>query len=263
MDDLDQPLAPPSGVGRMFTSTRRVRLGDVSPRGRLRLDSLTRYTQDASNDDTTDAGLSDDPGWVVRSTVVDELKPARYREWLTITTFCVGLGTRWADRRLTITGDSGARYEVSTLWVCVDAETGRPHRLTDEFLSLYGEAAAGREASARQRNPKLRSVDPAALTTETWQLRKTDFDPLEHVNNAAYWCAVEQWLGDGPDMPRRSRIEYGSGVEAADSVDIVRSVLAAPVDNDSSAPVLALWWQQKGSVAASATVAPLAEGLYP
>ena len=50
-----------------------MRLGDVDPDGRLRLDALTRYTQDVSDDDTTDAGLDVEPGWVVRSTVVDEL----------------------------------------------------------------------------------------------------------------------------------------------------------------------------------------------
>ena len=40
-----------------------------------------------------------------------------------------------------VAGEAGARYEVATLWVCVDADTGRPHRLTDQFQAVYGEAA--------------------------------------------------------------------------------------------------------------------------
>ena len=59
------PLAPLPEVGRRFTGERKVRLGDVGRSGRLRLDALTRYTQDVSDDDTTsvraDPARSDGP----------------------------------------------------------------------------------------------------------------------------------------------------------------------------------------------------------
>ena len=77
-----EPLRPQSAKGRVFAGARKVRLGDVDPQGRLRFDGLTRYTQDVSNDDTTDAGMPDVPGWVVRSTVVDELVPGQLGESL-------------------------------------------------------------------------------------------------------------------------------------------------------------------------------------
>ncbi len=255
---IHQPLAPYLDAGRAFVSSRKVRLGDASPKGRLRLDALTRYTQDASNDDTTDAGLSDDPGWVVRSTTVDELVPASYGETLTFTTFCSGLGKRWADRRLSISGDRGARYEVCTLWVCVDHETGAPQLLNQEFLAIYAEAAGGRAASARQRNPKLKTTPPERLTDEIWQLRKADFDTLGHVNNAAYWCAVEQWLAEGPPITRRARIEYGTGLGPADSVRIARSLVA----DEPAPPTLAMWWIQNDQTAATATVAAIDPEIY-
>jgi acyl-ACP thioesterase len=64
-------LVPLPAHGRRFSADRPVRLGDVSPRGRLRLDAVVRYLQDTSSDDTADSALEDADGWVVRRTVVE------------------------------------------------------------------------------------------------------------------------------------------------------------------------------------------------
>lgn len=237
--------------GRRFRAARKVRMGDVDPDGRLRLDALARYCQDVSNDDTTDACLDDEPGWVVRFTVIDELRPATLAERLAFHTFCSGLGKRWAERRLTVEGSAGACYQVSTLWVCVDHTTGQPARLTDQFLDLYSEAADGRSASARLRIPRPSVVPAQQRHQERWQLRRTDFDPLGHVNNAAYWAVVEQWL-EPFDQPRRVRVEYGGGVAAAPNVLIERA--AEPGH-------LMLWWWDgdEETVTASAMVQPASD----
>ena len=47
---------PLPSAGRTFTGERIVRLGDVSPAGRLRLDAVARYLQDIATDDAVDAG---------------------------------------------------------------------------------------------------------------------------------------------------------------------------------------------------------------
>lgn len=227
----------------MFTGRRKVRLGDVDPDGRLRLDALTRYTQDVSDDDTTDAGLDPEPGWVVRATVVDELAPGRLGDQLDFETFCSGLGGRWAERRLTITGPGGAHYEVATLWVCIDATSGRPHRLTGQFQDLYGEAAGDRKVSARGVNPSLADAAVDPIRGRAWQVRRADLDVYGHVNNAAYWAAVEQWAASWSG-PRRARLEYGGGLTALDEVAIVVAPLPRAAD-DGGSPAgggLGLWW---------------------
>jgi acyl-ACP thioesterase len=234
---------------RRFHGARKVRLGDVDPAGRLRLDALTRYTQDVSDDDTTDAGLAPSPAWVVRRTRVEALAPAALGETLSFTTFCSGLGRRWAERHLSVVGDLGAVYEVSTLWICVDPTSGRPCPLTEQFLTTYGPAAEGRRVTARLTHPK--PVEDAA--TWPWPLRAVDFDTLGHVNNAAYWAVVEEALA-GSDQGAGSRclrasIEYGEGLEPVDAV----TILDALVDVDG--PARALWWMgQAGTVAASALI---------
>ncbi|MEM8924548.1 MAG: acyl-ACP thioesterase domain-containing protein [Actinomycetota bacterium] len=208
----------PSG-GRRFTGHRKVRLGDTTATGRLRLDALTRYTQDVSDDDTTDAGLGSDRAWVVRKTRVETARSAVLAEELAFTTYCSALGRRWAERRLDIEGSEGARYQVITLWICLDPTTGRPAQISEQFLDLYTEAAAGRTVGARLEHPK----PPPDAERWSWPLRVVDVDTIGHVNNAAYWAVAEQAVAGsalaerGPDW---ASIEYASGLVLNDDVTV-------------------------------------------
>ena len=242
-------------AGRRFIGRRKVRLGDVRPTQVLRLDALTRYTQDVSDDDTTDAGLANRMAWVVRSTVIDVITPATMGETLEFATFCSATGKRWAERRITVQGDAGAHYEVATLWISVDAASGRPAALTDDFFVIYGEATAGRTVKARLTHP----APPPEAQHFAWPLRRVDYDIFGHVNNAAYWALVEEHSLDGfadPDtpMPYRAKMEYGAGVSVQPSIGI------AAHENDDARH---LWWcGEGGSVLASASVRALGSGVY-
>ena len=240
------PLTERLNVGRVYESSRKVRLGDVAPSGILRFDALTRYTQDVSNDDTTNAGLDDDPGWVVRSTTVDTFQAATIAEQLVFATFCGALGKRWAERRLTVTGDKGAHYEVSTLWVCVNPATGQPTLLTDQFLNIYGEAAGDRKIAARLVHPKPDDFNQASLAKSVWPLRSVDFDVYGHVNNAAYWAVVEDSLAaNGVSGAFRARIEYAKGVPIQPDVNLIETTAEG---------ARYIWWLAGGEVAASAAI---------
>lgn len=205
--------------GRRFRARRKVRLGDVAPTGRLRLDALTRYTQDVSDDDTSAAGLDAEPGWIVRSTTVVVNAPAVLGEELEFVTHCSALGRRWAERRLEVSGSGGAAYEVVTLWVCVDPTTGRPRRLTDQFLALFGSSAQGRAVKARLTHPK----PPAGQAGQQWPLRAVDFDVFGHVNNAAYWAVFEEVIDRDSASPFTATIEYSTGVSPDDEIRCVEA----------------------------------------
>jgi acyl-ACP thioesterase len=213
-EDVLVPLPP---VGRAFTGRRRVRLGDVSPSARLRLDAVARYAQDVSNDDTVDAGLADDMGWVVRRTVVEVHADARLREELELTTFCGGIGGRWAERRVVVRGELGAHVELATLWVHLDIDSGRPLKLPQQFHDLYAQAAQGRTVRAR-----LHHDDPpdSAPTPVAWPLRFTDFDVLGHVNNAISWSVLEEERGTRPALrtPLRAEVEFRAPIERGHEV---------------------------------------------
>lgn len=215
------PLVPRPTEGRVFTAHRRVRLGDVDPAGRLRLDAAARHLQDVSSDDTRDARLPDDQSWVVRRTVVDVAVPPRYLEPLELTTWCGATGSRWAERRVSMVGEEGGRLEAAVLWVYVDAVTLVPKKLDPAFVGLYGAAAGGRTVGSRLELPAP-PPDGEGVEARPWPLRRVDLDVHGHVNNAAYWAPVEEVLGERPDVlagPVRAVVEFARPLAAgADTV---------------------------------------------
>jgi acyl-ACP thioesterase len=222
-------------AGRTFSSSRSVRLADVTPKGRTRLDAIARYLQDIGNDDAVDAIGEDASAWVVRrTTLVIERFPV-FREDVTITTWASGVGSRWAERRTSIVGADGGSVEAAALWVHLDLETGRPKRLPSTFEGVYGEAAGGREISARLRH----EAPPPALDRVEWPARFSDFDVLGHVNNAVYWAIVEEHLALA--APLTVELEYRGGIDRGQVTEVVKTA-------DT------LWIEADGAVAASARV---------
>jgi acyl-ACP thioesterase len=235
------PLAERVAAGRAYTGQRRVRWGDADRFGRLRLDGIARYLQDVANDDTRDVGPGLNPAWVVRRTVIDVVVPPRPAEVISLTTFCGGLGTAWAERRTTIEGEGGGHVETTSLWVALDPRTNRPARLSPEFVALYAEAAAGRTVGARLRHP----APAEGADVRPWPLRSTDHDGMGHVNNAATWAPVEDELERRGLVPVRAELEYPGAIEPGDAVELRSTV----VDDE-----LRLWLLVDGTVRASALV---------
>ena len=234
-------LVPVPKQGRVFAANARVRLGDVLPSGRLRLDALVRHTQEISNDDTNDAGLEDGLAWIARSTTVEVHRPAELEEQLEFLTFCGGIGPRWAERRLSVTGTAGARYEVSTMWVSVDPTTGRPRKVSPQFHELYGTAASNRRVSARLTIPS----EPGGPESP-WPSRTSDFDTFDHMNNAVYWCTVEEVLAQQSAPARSVTLEYHAGIPPAAEVSY-------RLDSEAGGDHL-MWWLADGVVAAAARI---------
>jgi acyl-ACP thioesterase len=210
----------------VFATERRVRFGDVSPGGRARIDALAAYVQDIAWDDTTDSALPDEAAWVVRRSVFEVHRAPAFRELLTVQTFCSGIGSRWAERRVAMQGDHDGHVESTSLWVRIDAETGRPRPLTDLFLETYGEAAGGRRVSAKLQHD---TTPPAGAPGRAWPLRFSDFDLLGHVNNAASWSVVEQVLVEFGSLrpPYRAELEYRDPIERDAEVVVATQVEAA------------------------------------
>jgi acyl-ACP thioesterase len=215
-------LVPLPERGRRFVTTRTVRLGDAGIDGALRLDALARFLQDVAADDAAEVGLRA-ATWVVRrTTLVIEGRPS-FGERIELTTFCGGLGSRWAERRTSVVGPT-SRIEAASLWVHVDERTARPAPLPGLFIDAYAEAAGGRTVSSRLSLPG----PPDGATGAAWPVRSTDFDVLGHVNNSVYWAVVE----DDPVLRGTAELEYRSPIGPGDDVELVTS---------SVGPVRARW----------------------
>jgi acyl-ACP thioesterase len=242
-------LVPRPSVGRVFEEARRVRLAEVDPSGRLRLDAATRYLQDLSADDTADAALADAEAWVVRRTVIEVHRFPRYLEALELATWCSGIGSHYAERRISVVGERGGRVEAATTWVHVDLASGRPTRVPAGFADLYGEASGGRRIKARLEHAD--APEGGVGERSPWPLRATDFDVLDHVNNAAYWEAVEEALAARPPgrRPLRAELEHRRALERGATVERV------VVDDGEGG--FSVWLLDRGVVAASARVCAL------
>ena len=249
MSPVDPLSLPVPDRGRRFVGHRPVRLGDAAADGRLRFDAVARYLQDVANDDASDAGLPNATGWVVRRTVIAVLGRARFRERLELTTFCSGVGSRWAERRTTIRGERGARIEAAALWVHVDLATGKPARIGAEFEERYAAAHGGRTVSS-----KLVHDDPPVGAPGTpFPLRSVDVDLMGHVNNAVYWGVVEDRLGHSGRLqaPVRVEVEHRRALDAAAAPSVVTLERAGGAK---------LWVLDQSAVVASARVGGVESG---
>jgi acyl-ACP thioesterase len=241
--------SPPGG--RRVTRTRAVRLADVTASGRIRLDALARYLQDVAADDGDEIGLGGAGAWVLRRAALSFDELPRFRDTLELTTFCSGVGPRWAERRTTIRiagrTPPDSAVESAAVWVYVDG-AGRPTTLEPWFHEHYGASANGRRVSGRLRLP----APPSGANARAWPLRSSDFDVLGHVNNAAAWTAVEDGLarlvprGGGPERRLAgATIEYRAAIDPGDTPELV----------SSSAPgLLSCWLRCAGDVRTAALV---------
>ena len=91
-----------------------------------------------------------------------------------------------------------------------------------------------------------------------WRLRAVDIDLLGHVNNAAYWAAVEEQIEPGTVFahrllsgPHRAVIEYGPGIASGAAVELLL---------EESDDHMSLWFTVAGAVQAAATIVPMEAG---
>jgi acyl-ACP thioesterase len=198
--------------GRVVEGQRKVRMADVGPERRARLDALARYLGDVAADDAAEATLPVTIGWVLRSTRMYIDRFPVLGEELVLQTFCSATASRWAERTTQVHGSDGARFRAVSIWVAVDTRTGGPAQLDERFFAVYGPSAAGRRASARLTLGA--PPDPVTGPVRPWPLRRSDLDAWAHVNNAVAWAAVEDAVDISPGDSVVALIEHPSPIDA-------------------------------------------------
>jgi acyl-ACP thioesterase len=199
----------------VFTDVARAGLGDVAPSGRVRLDAIARWLQDAAFADLVDSGLPDDGVWVVRRLRIRVERFPRFREAAEVDTWCSGTGSLWAERRSTVRGADGGLIEAVALWVHLDPRGARPRPMPDGFAAVYGPSAAGRRVRARLRH---RAMPPDRAQRSPWVFRVADLDLADHVNNAVYWQVLEEDLaGAGVPEPFDAEIEHRAPADVGEA----------------------------------------------
>ena len=177
------------GDERRVRLEQRVRLGDVTPRRRLRLDAVARYLQDVASDDGDDADLPAGRGWILRSRRSRRRpapEPGRERDVRdALHRTRAGLALGRAHDRHRRRGGHRTAVTSRAIWVYVDLTTRCAPRLAGRVLRGVRRRRAGAPGAA------LASPCPSSIpgpTRAPWPLRRTDIDVYQHVNNANYWA---------------------------------------------------------------------------
>jgi acyl-ACP thioesterase len=194
----DDELVPVPASGRCYGMEMFPGLADCAPSGRMRLDAIARWLQDAAWSDVEDAGVTDRAVWILRRTRIQVNRFPHIAERCLVRTFCSGIGRLVAERRTVIsplTHPDQHDVETVAVWVHLDPNTRRPSGLSPEEHAIFATSGYGdRDVGHRLRHP--RPVPGNETLMFDWQFRRVDTDLADHVNNAAYWELLEEELLD-------------------------------------------------------------------
>ena len=207
----------------------RVRFDEAGPDGFLRASGFLRFAQDLAWIHSESAGFGRDwyaargLTWLVRAIELDVLSNVEYGSELEVSTQVIGFRRVWARRRSEFkpVGQGEMVGVAITDWVLLNA-AGRPVRPPQEILDVFGSEAAFADFSPMR---MAALTAPESAIPREFRPRRSELDPMAHVNNAAYLDYMdEQFLGldrirHGMPVPRRYRAEFLFSAEAGAKVE--------------------------------------------
>lgn len=207
--------------GQRIERTYRVRFDEAGPDGNLRAAGYLRFAQDLAWIHSESANFGREwyaerrLTWLVRAIELDVLGDVAYGGELSVSTQVVGVRRVWARRRSEFMA-RGAERPIGvaiTDWVLLNAN-GRPARLPAEILAAFGPQAT-EFTPVRLAQPE----PPADAEPRQFTVRRSELDPLGHVNNAAYLDYLdEHYLAvtgrAALAVPRRYKAEFIASAEA-------------------------------------------------
>lgn len=213
---MSSELVPAPRGGRVYLHHAVGGLCDVAPSGRVRLDALARWLQDAAAADFVDSGLDNSGVWVVRRVQMRVARFPSFGEPVDVETFCSGTGALWAERRTTVRADGEPLVEAVALWIHLAPDGVRPQRLPAGFDHVYGASVAGRRVRARLRHP---AKPPADATARPWRFRAADLDLANHVNNAVYRQVLEEDLSTlNPEATLAAEVQHRAPADPGEAI---------------------------------------------
>lgn len=201
--------------------TYRVRFDEAGPDGNLRSSGLLRFAQDLAWIHSESAGFgrewyaAQQLTWLVRAIDLEVLAETAYGSELVVSTEVTGFRRFWARRRSEFHAPHGGPPTALALtdWVLLNAR-GTPTRVPGPIADMFPVTGAG-FAPLRLDLP----VAPGGARTRRFSVRRSELDPMAHVNNAAYLDYLDEQLPADQrndahmPLPRRYRGEFIASAE--------------------------------------------------
>ncbi|MGI8928539.1 MAG: acyl-ACP thioesterase domain-containing protein, partial [Candidatus Limnocylindrales bacterium] len=211
----------PMAASARFERTYRVRFDEAGPGGALRSSGYLRYAQDLAGIHSQISGFDRD--WyagrgltfLVRAVELDIVGDVQYGTELVTSTEVVGFRRVWARRRSEFRAPGSERPLAIAItdWVLLNAR-GAPSRVPAEIVDAFVDHEANFTPLRLDLPPT-----PANATAYAITVRRSEIDPMAHVNNAAYLDYLDEQLlvGSPADatlpLPRRYRAEFIASAE--------------------------------------------------
>lgn len=198
-----------------------MRFDEAGPDGYLRSSGYLRYAQDLawihSESHGFDREWYDKRGltWLVRAVELDIVGEVTYGSELIVSTEVVGFRRVWGRRRSEFRAPGNKRPVAVAItdWVLLNSR-GAPTRVPAEIMDVFVEPAAA--FTPLRLDPPPTPVDAVAYPIA---VRRSEIDPMAHLNNAAYLDYLDEQLVAGSlptaslDVPRRYQAEFIAAAE--------------------------------------------------
>lgn len=194
----------------MYTYERKVTYSDVAADGCVDAAQVVRYFQDCSTMQSDSLGMGIDfleqhqHVWMLTAWQIDFRRRPKLGETVTTGTWAYGFDAMYGYRNFILKGAGDELLAVAnSIWVLIDVKTGRPSKLTEEYVGGYGseEKFPMEYAPRRIRLPKQWEAQAH------FRVNRADLDTNRHVNNARYISMALEYLAEGEDI-RQLRVEY-------------------------------------------------------
>lgn len=220
----------------MYQLKSKVRYSEANSQSRLTYHGLLNYLQDASTLHSEELGESgadlrtQNMAWILSFWQICIEEMPKLSEDITVSTWPYSTRGLFGMRNFCVDNAEGERMiKANSIWVLVNAETGRPLRITDEVSSHYPD------------EPKLEMdyCDRKIVIPQEYEEKEAIvvphyfIDTNNHMNNAKYVMAAEEYLPEDFKV-KEIRVEYKKAAVLGDVI-IPRVTLA----KDTATVVLA------------------------
>lgn len=194
----------------MYSFDSRIRYSEVDKEGKITLNAILDYFQDASSFHSEDLGVGIDflmereLAWVLSSWQIEINRYPHYGERVRISTWPYDFKGFFGYRNFTMEGAKGEVLAfANSIWTLLDLKKARPARVIPEMEKVY------------QLSPKLsmkcesRKIElPEEMQErEAFPVHKYHIDTNQHVNNGRYVGMAQEYLEEDKVI-RKMRAEY-------------------------------------------------------
>lgn len=229
----------------MYKMTGRIRYSECGTDNKLTLAGLINYFQDATSEHSQLLGVGAEymkerqKAWVLNTWQVEVERYPVCSEEVVVETWPTGFKGILGPRDFCMkTADGEILARAATLWVFVDAVTGRPTKPEEQDVAPYtlGEPQEMEKVARKIPMPE------ASVMVDTFPVRKYHIDTNNHVNNAQYVQMAAEVLPEDFCV-KKLRVEYKKAAVLGDDMVLKYAkeedrLVAEICDNDGATYVL-------------------------